>query len=158
MLCRPYAAKTQQTVPSKAGGASIFHGYGERVNDVKTIKRFSDLEGLTIERFFNPTGEGLFGFVLADGREVVLGHDQDCCESVWLDDQCGDTTDLIGLPLTSAWVNEEAGESEWGSKTWSFYTLATFAGSVTLRFCGESNGYYSESVDMWVDGKRSWEW
>ncbi len=34
-----------------------------------------------------------------DGRIYTLLHEQDCCESVVIDDICGDLSDLEGSPL-----------------------------------------------------------
>lgn len=90
-------------------------------------------------------------FELADGRQFGMHHDQDCCESVSINDVEGDIQDLIGLPLL---VAEEVDSSDFpappgdyvDSYTWTFYRLATQKGYVVVRWLGESNGYYSESV------------
>lgn len=93
-------------------------------------------------------------FHCTDGTVYRLTHFQDCCESVQLDDVCGNFDDIINSPIL---VAEEVsndpparGPTEYGpeSETWTFYKLATFNGEVTLRWYGTSNGYYSERVDF----------
>jgi len=87
-------------------------------------------------------------------------HDQGCCESVYLEDVAGDMDDLIGTPILSAYESSSSnkyGEERDGpgplgeydeSYTWSFYNISTIRGSVTLRWYGSSNGYYSEAVEF----------
>lgn len=92
-------------------------------------------------------------FRCEDGTRFVMGHVQDCCESVGLEEAVGDPQDLVGYPLLMA--EEATNEKDPGqpdeypeSWTWTFYKFATVRGYVTLRWLGESNGYYSESVDI----------
>jgi hypothetical protein len=91
-------------------------------------------------------------FVLEDGRKFALYHDQDCCESVYIEDIVGDLDDLVGSPILlveESGSNENPkGDYEPDSFTWSFYKFATIKGYVDVRWYGESNGYYSESVSF----------
>ena len=105
-------------------------------------------------------------FTTLDGKQYKMYHEQDCCENVTIDDVCGDVMDLIGSPLLLAEertseenppdvteqrlkLQKDAAYVEWqDSFTWTFYHFATINGYLDLRWYGESNGYYSESVDF----------
>lgn len=84
-----------------------------------------------------------------DKVRYVLYHDQDCCESVYVEEIIGDLDDLVGYPI---WVAREDSNTDGPempneeSYTWTFYNFATIKGYVTIRFLGTSNGYYSEDV------------
>lgn len=97
-------------------------------------------------------------FVSDCGETYVLTHEQQCCEDVNIESIGGDLEDLIGVPLLMAEEAYKDGEtSDWGTSTWSFYKFATVKGYVTIRFFGESNGYYSESADlMKLENNRLW--
>lgn len=125
--------------------------------------RFEELVGKTITEITgaNQGGE-MITFTLDDGTQHEMYHDQSCCEHVRIEDINGDINDLIGSPITLAEERisstDEDKPSEWSeSWTWTFYTLATIKGYVTIRWLGESNGYYGEGVTFCELGKNRWD-
>lgn len=111
-------------------------------------RNFDILVGQTITEILQT--HDTMTFKVSDGTQYQLYHEQDCCESVWIDDIIGDLNDLVGEQITLAEEVEEEGEpTEYEDHTtWTFYKLATQKGYVTIRWCGTSNGYYSESVNF----------
>lgn len=87
----------------------------------------------------------------------IMRHFQDCCESVELEDIDGDLEVLRNTRVISAECAEKENETpeglinrEWDeSYTWTFYKIKTKKGYLTMRWYGASNGYYSESVDIY---------
>jgi len=109
---------------------------------------FSALVGETIVAVREDNRERVT-FTLADGREAALYHSQDCCESVELEEIIGDWADITGAPILLAEEVSNSDDPPNGyseSHTWTFYKLATIKGHLTMRWLGESNGYYSEDV------------
>jgi hypothetical protein len=115
---------------------------------------FEDLRGLiltSIEHCSTGSGEVVLRADL-DRRAFRLYHRQDCCENVSLEEIIGDPADLLFTPIRKAKVlvnppgapQPDADGRE--SFTWTFYELRTKKGTVVLRWCGNSNGYYSEAV------------
>ena len=93
-------------------------------------------------------------FTCESGKVVRMYHEQDCCESVSLADFCGDASDIIGSTVVSAEERSSRQSTDYGSETWTFYEIQTSKGSLWLRWCGWSNGYYSESVDIDVTSQQ----
>jgi hypothetical protein len=91
-------------------------------------------------------------FVTIDGEKYYNFHYQDCCEYVVIIDIIGDLSDLVGHPLL---ISEERNSKGYDKQAamdydeafqWTFYEFATIKGSVTVRWLGQSNGYYATSV------------
>jgi hypothetical protein len=95
-------------------------------------------------------------FLCSDGSKYRMHHINDCCESVSVEDICGDLSDLYGSPILDAREETNSNVNPPGvpnkeyqdSFTWTFYILRNINATVTIRWYGESNGYYSESVDF----------
>ena len=114
--------------------------------------QFSDLIGKTLTAVSGKVGEDEVVFT-GHGKAWRLFHYEDCCECVQVEDICGDLQDLVGAPILQAEestsdTHPEGYDGNPESFTWTFYRLATIKGSVVIRWLGESNGYYSESVDF----------
>ena len=78
-----------------------------------------------------------------------MSHEQDCCEYVTLEDQSGEWEDILNSPLLTAEVrSEDVPDPDDEYAVWTFYEFRTVKGSVTLRWYGTSNGYYSVEVDV----------
>lgn len=112
----------------------------------------SELVGKTIIKIIND--DNVMTFVCESGEIYKMLHIQDCCESVSIDDVVGDLGDLLNSPIIKAFEDtnsENPKDVRDDSFTWTFYNIATIKGHVTIKWYGESNGYYSESVDFIKD-------
>ena len=115
---------------------------GQTIADIQGLKKDSDY----VRIYFT------------DGSYLSMYHEQDCCESVTLEDFDNDAQSLIGGDIIR--IEEcisNANDEEFNplndyddSYTWTFYTIVTSKGIMKLRWYGTSNGYYSEDVTLSV--------
>jgi hypothetical protein len=89
------------------------------------------------------------------GRRIQIYHSQDCCESVRILDTSGNWHELIGKVIIEATkeVVDDADRPDCVcgySDSWTRTDLTFRVDDATVisRWIGESNGYYSESVDL----------
>ena len=112
---------------------------GKTIQEIRGCKKHSD--EVTIK--------------FTDGSCLKFYHRQDCCESVLLEDFDTEPEYLINTNIIS--IEERISRSgeginplnDWDeSYTWSFYVIKTSSSTMVLRWYGESNGWYSETVDI----------
>src|SRR3990172_5179107 len=110
-----------------------------------TIVSFNELKGKTLTQIKGKIGDESINFTCSDGTEYQMIHRQDCCETVTVEDICGDLSNLIDTPILQAdestseinpvGVNPPERQST-GNYRWTFYILSTVKGSVTIRWYG----------------------
>ena len=90
-----------------------------------------------------------------DGAYIQQRHSQDCCEVVTVEQVDADPKRFIGA-IAHELVEKVVEKDDMhpsdlpdyvDSITATFYTLKTSKGYLDWRWYGESNGYYSETVD-----------
>lgn len=119
---------------------------------VETYQTYKDLVGVTMRSVTGKKDDERMEFTTEDGRCFAFYHEQDCCESVSIEDITGDVEDLVGVPILEAdetiRADDDAPDAadRDDSNTWTFYRFTTIKGTVVVRWHGHSNGYYSERV------------
>ena len=86
--------------------------------------------------------------ILTDDCVYAFYHEQSCCERVYLTQVDGISDKIIGSRIVIAEVVTDEKDTEYGHITWSFYKIGTNKGMIDFRWQGESNGYYSETVNL----------
>ena len=86
--------------------------------------------------------------IRTDDCVYAFYHEQDCCESVYLTQVDGISDKIIGSRIVIAEVVTDEKDTEYGHVTWSFYKISTNKGAIDFRWQGESDGGYSEIVNL----------
>jgi len=114
-----------------------------------TGKYIKDIKGLEVDSDYI-----LIEF--EDGTYIKFYHDQDCCEFVRITQVDNDVSRHIGAmflrineKIVDDYDNREDPDGYDESATATFYDIVTTKGFLSFRWVGESNGYYSESVDIY---------
>lgn len=95
------------------------------------------------------TGDSV-SILLPGDMVFVLWHQQDCCESFWLENE-EEVRESLGQ-LEGMYIEEaeervvDISDSCSESGTATFYNIRAMAGYCDIQFRGESNGYYSETA------------
>lgn len=111
---------------------------------------FSSLKGLHLEKIEVLKDKNNIDVIMfyTKDKTFCMYHQQDCCEQVHIEDICGNIKFLNNTEIYDAYCSSNKGKKEDNTFTWTFYTIHTPKGSLTIRWYGESNGYYSEIVSL----------
>jgi len=97
--------------------------------------------------------ENIILLTTKSGRQIKIFHDQDCCESVSIETTEGNWDKLVGKVIEEArqdeFYNLDPKPGEY-AESWTRTNLIFRVNDQTVisKWIGESNGYYSESVNI----------
>jgi hypothetical protein len=120
------------------------------------MAKFKDLMGQVFSRVYEDPDYNAIVFERYNSKNnkvgFILYHEQDCCESVYIESVVGNLKDLENTPILMAEESEGDG--------FTFYKLATIKGYIDIRFNQDIDSYYSVSVNlvkMGADRLRNWQ-
>ena len=114
----------------------------------KPYRRYCDMKDMVGKKVLGIYYDEENFQILTDDCVYAFYHEQGCCERVWLTQVDGISDKIIGSHIVIAEVVTDEKDTEYGHITWSFYKIGTNKGMIDFRWQGESNGYYSETVDL----------
>ena len=86
-------------------------------------------------------------FTFDDGRQMMFYHDQDCCEFVRITSASGFLCEMRGR-VESVEVDIKSSGDDDGHRTETTYNFRIGTDAAIVQWIGDSNGYYSESVNL----------
>lgn len=86
--------------------------------------------------------------IYTDRGAALFTHEQDCCERVTVREATGFDARGIGDTIRIAAERANRGEHPYGTETYTFYSIQTDSLDIAMDWFGESNGHYSEDVDL----------
>lgn len=92
--------------------------------------------------------------IITDKHDILFYHEQDCCEDVYIDLMSPLET-LNGRIISCEIVELKEKDNGYGTSTSSWVKIVTTEGYFTAIWRGESNGYYSESIDFIISPRTS---
>ena len=115
-----------------------------KVHEIKEFigKVITDIKIITGDESKNYLDEYIY-FKFEDYTEYIMGHAQECCESVKIKEISGNLRSLLHYPIVKAECVTNENESYDMCQQWTFYKISTEHATVTISWEGESNCYYS---------------
>lgn len=115
---------------------------------------FEDIKGMVFESVTLDSDLRVIFKPKSEDFQIVLYHSPDCCETVNIDDVCGDLHDLEDTEILSAirthmdlTPSDPGADIRHDQEDNYYFKIDTAKGSVTIRWYGSSNGWYSTEVE-----------